>query len=119
MSQSWLSKVTIPAFAFVSVSTAFEHVSANFDHRFRERETVAAVAGWHDSSGVFVHPRESSDNPSMNAFCRVAASLRLRPFAIFLADILLRAADFSSRTSALVQCRRFEFLLAMYGFLPI
>ena len=50
----------------------------------------------------------------MNAFCRVAPSLRLRPLAIFLAAVLLRAADFNSRTSALVQARLFEFLLAMY-----
>jgi hypothetical protein len=50
----------------------------------------------------------------MNAFCRVAPSLRLRLLAIFLAGVLLRAADFNSRTSALVQTRRLEFLLAMY-----
>jgi hypothetical protein len=61
-----------------------------------------------------LHPRESSDNPRLNAFCRVAPSLRLRLLAIFLAGVLLRAADFSSRTSALVQARLFEFLLAMY-----
>ena len=51
----------------------------------------------------------------MNAFCRVAPSLRLRPLAIFLAGVLLRAADFNSRTSALVQARLFVFRLAMYG----
>ena len=51
----------------------------------------------------------------MNAFCRVAPSLRLRLLAIFLAGVLLRAADFNSRTSALVQARLFEFLLAMYA----
>ena len=50
----------------------------------------------------------------MNAFCRVAPSLRLRLLAIILAGVLLRAADSSSRTSALVQARLFEFLLAMY-----
>jgi hypothetical protein len=62
---------------------------------------------------VALHPRESSDNPRLNAFCRVAPSLRLRLLAIFLAGVLLRAADFNSRTSALVQGRRFEFLLAI------
>jgi hypothetical protein len=51
----------------------------------------------------------------MNAFCRVAPSLRLRPLAIFLAGVLLRAADFNSRTSVLVQARLFVFRLAMYG----
>jgi hypothetical protein len=60
-----------------------------------------------------LHPRESSDNPRLNAFCRVAPSLRLRALAIFLAGVLLRAADFNSRRSPLVQGRRFEFLLAM------
>ena len=60
-------------------------------------------------------PRESSDNPRLNAFCRVAPSLRLRLLAIFLAGVLLRAADFNSRTSAFVQARLFEFLLAIYG----
>ena len=73
------------------------------------------LAPYDDSSGVFVHPRELSDNPRLNAFCRVAPSLRLRLLAIFLAGVLLRAADFNSRTSALVQARLFEFLLAMNG----
>jgi hypothetical protein len=62
-----------------------------------------------------LHRRESSDNPRLNAFCRVAPSLRLRVLAIFLAGVLLRAADFNSRTSVLVQGRRFEFFLAIYG----
>jgi hypothetical protein len=67
---------------------------------------------------VFVHRRESSDNPRLNAFCRVAPSLRLRLLAIFPAGVLLRAADFNSRTFALVQARLFEFLLAMNAVLP-
>jgi hypothetical protein len=62
----------------------------------------------------YLHPRESSDNPRLNAFCRVAPSLRLRLLATFFAGVLLRAADFNARTSALVQERRFEFLLAIY-----
>jgi hypothetical protein len=66
-------------------------------------------------SPAFLHPRESSDNPRLNAFCRVAPSLRLRLLATFFAGVLLRAADFNTRTSALVQERRFEFLLAIYG----
>jgi hypothetical protein len=52
----------------------------------------------------------------VNAFWRVAPSLRLRLLAIFLAGVLLRAADFNSRTSPLVQGRRFEFLLAIERF---
>ena len=58
--------------------------------------------------------RESSDNPRVKAFCRVAPSLRFRLLAIFLAGVFLRAADFNSRTSAIVQGRRLEFLLAIY-----
>ena len=61
------------------------------------------------------HPRESSDNPRLNAFCRVAPSLRLRLLAIFFVvfcDALLTSIQ---ETSALVQARRFEFLLAMYA----
>jgi hypothetical protein len=54
-----------------------------------------------------VQARESNDSPILNAFCRVAPSLRFRLFAIFFAEIFLRAADFNSRTSAVVQARLF------------
>jgi hypothetical protein len=74
--------------------------------------TLAALADVRQPA--VVHPRESSDNPRLNAFCRVAPSLRLRLLAIFLAGVLLRAADFNSRTSPLVHGRRFEFFLAIY-----
>jgi hypothetical protein len=65
------------------------------------------------SFSVRFQARESSDKPILNAFCRVAPSLRFRLLAIFLAGVFLRAADFNSRTSEAVQERRFEFLLAM------
>jgi len=57
-----------------------------------------------------VQARESSDNPMLNAFCRVAPSVRFKALAIFPAGVFFRAADFSSRTSADVHERRFEFL---------
>ena len=57
-----------------------------------------------------VQARESSDNPMLNAFCRVAPSVRFKALAIFLAGVFFRAEDFSSRTSADVHERRFEFL---------
>jgi hypothetical protein len=57
-----------------------------------------------------VQARESSDNPRLNAFCRVAPSVRFKALAIFAAGVFFRAADFSSRTSAAVHERRFEFL---------
>jgi len=57
-----------------------------------------------------VQARESSDKPRLNAFCRVAPSVRFKALAIFPAGVFLRAADFNSRTSADVHERRFEFL---------
>jgi hypothetical protein len=91
-----------------SASTA--RASDNDSTLIEEEHTLIAAI-----SPAFLHPRESSDNPRLNAFCRVAPSLRLRLLATFFADVLFRAADFNSRTSALVQGRRFEFFLAIYG----
>jgi hypothetical protein len=51
--------------------------------------------------------RESSDNPMLNAFCRVAPSVRFSVRAIFAAGVFLRAIVFSSRTCADVQARLF------------
>jgi hypothetical protein len=51
--------------------------------------------------------RESSDNPILNAFCRVAPSDRFSFLAIFAAGAFLRAIDFSSRTCTDVQARLF------------
>jgi hypothetical protein len=60
---------------------------------------------------ITVQARESSDNPRLNAFCRVAPSVRFKALAILPAGVFLRAADFNSRTSADVhERRRFEFL---------
>jgi hypothetical protein len=52
--------------------------------------------------------RESSDNPMLNAFCRVAPSVRFSVRAIFFAGVFLRASDFNSRTFAVVQARLFD-----------
>ena len=43
----------------------------------------------------------------LNAFCRVAPSVRFRDLAIFLAGVFLRASDLSSRTCTAVQARLF------------
>ena len=51
--------------------------------------------------------RESSDNPMLNAFCRVAPSDRFSFLAIFAAGAFLRAIVFSSRTCTDVQARLF------------
>ena len=39
----------------------------------------------------------------LNAFCRVAPSVRFNVLAILLSGVFLRASDFSSRTCAVVQ----------------
>jgi hypothetical protein len=49
--------------------------------------------------------RESSDKPRLNAFCRVAPSVRFSDLAILPAVVFLRAPDFKSRMSAAVQAR--------------
>ncbi len=54
------------------------------------------------------YARESSDNPILNAFWRVAPSVRFRVLAIFPAGVFFRASDFSSRTCTDVQARLFD-----------
>lgn len=51
------------------------------------------------------YQRESNERPMLNAFCRVAPSLRFKVLAIFPAGIFFRADDFNSRISADVQER--------------
>jgi hypothetical protein len=55
--------------------------------------------------------RASSDTPKLNAFWRVAPSVRLRLFAILPARVFFRASDFKVRTSSGVQVRRFPFFM--------
>jgi hypothetical protein len=57
--------------------------------------------------------RESSESPMLNAFWRVAPSVRLSFFAICDALVFLRAIVFSSRSSLEVHARRFFFLFAI------
>jgi hypothetical protein len=58
--------------------------------------------------------RESSDNPTLNAFCRVAPSVRLRVRAIFLAGVFFLASRLISLISLPVQERRFfPFLISI------
>ena len=49
----------------------------------------------------------SSESPMLNAFCRVAPSVRFNFLAILAAGVFLRAMVFSSRTSVEVHARRF------------
>jgi hypothetical protein len=57
--------------------------------------------------------RESSESPMLNAFWRVAPSVRFNFLAILEAGVFLFAIVFSSRTSPAVQARRFFVLLAI------
>jgi len=59
---------------------------------------------------LVLQKRDSSDNPILNAFCRVAPSVRLSLFAIFVAVVFLRASAFRVRTSVVVQARLLDFL---------
>jgi hypothetical protein len=63
------------------------------------------------SSKVFGYPGESSDKPRLNAFCRVAPSVRFRVRAILAAGVFRRASDFSSRMFADVQARLLDAFL--------
>ena len=57
--------------------------------------------------------RELSDNPILNAFCRVAPSDLFKRRAIDRAGIFLRASDLRSRTCTDVQVRRFDAFFGM------
>jgi hypothetical protein len=49
----------------------------------------------------------------MNAFCRVAPSVRFSVLAILAASVFFRASVFNVRTSSFVQARRFDTFLAI------
>jgi hypothetical protein len=57
--------------------------------------------------------RESRDNPILNAFCRVAPSVRFNVLAILAACFFFLASDFNVRTCSGVHPRRFDTFLAI------
>ena len=57
--------------------------------------------------------RESRDNPRLNAFCRVAPSVRFNVLAILAALVFFRASVFKVRTWSVVQARRVDTFLAI------
>jgi hypothetical protein len=59
------------------------------------------------------HARESSDKPILNAFWRVAPSVRFRLLAILPAGVFFRASDFNSRTCRNVHARLFDTFFKM------
>jgi hypothetical protein len=56
------------------------------------------------------YPRLSSDSPKLNAFWRVAPSVRLSALAIFGAGAFFLAIDLSVRTCSALHATRFRFL---------
>ena len=54
--------------------------------------------------------RESRDSPRLNAFWRVAPSVRFNVLAMLDARVFFLAAVFNARTSAVDHGRRFDFL---------
>jgi hypothetical protein len=56
------------------------------------------------------HARESSDSPRLNAFWRVAPSVRFNVRAMLAARVFFLAVVFNMRTSVVVHARRFDFL---------
>jgi hypothetical protein len=73
-------------------------------------EKPRRLAGLGRGSGLPDQERESSDSPRLNAFCRVAPSVRFKVRAMLAARVLLRAIVFNVRTSDDVDDRRFDFL---------
>jgi len=73
-----------------------------------KKEKAPHVAGLGGNVASARYARESSDNPRLNAFCRVAPSVRFRVFAILFAGTFFLASDFSSRTCTDVQARFFD-----------
>ena len=65
---------------------------------------------WRALPGLPDYERESSDNPRLNAFCRVAPSVRFKLRAMLAARVFFRAIVFSVRTSDDVHERRFDLL---------
>ena len=61
-------------------------------------------------TGLADQERESSDSPRLNAFCRVAPSVRFKLPAMLATRVFFRAIAFSVRTSDDVHERRFDFL---------
>jgi hypothetical protein len=57
--------------------------------------------------------RESSDNPMLNAFWRVAPSVRFNALAIFDAVVFFFASVLSVRTFSVVHARRLDAFFAI------
>jgi hypothetical protein len=61
-------------------------------------------------SGLPDQERELSDNPRLNAFCRVAPSVRFRVRAMLATRVFFWASVFNLRTSSGFHACRLDFL---------
>jgi hypothetical protein len=77
------------------------------------KDKPRAKRGVFDWKEIKDHRRESSDNPMLNAFCRVAPSVRFSAFAILPAGIFFFAINFNVLMFCVVHARRL-FLLGIY-----
>ena len=89
------------------------HLFAN-NYTMKKRKPRAGRGFVAEKSTASLRQRESSDNPILKAFMRVAPSVRFSDRAIFLAGVFLRAPVFNSRRSAVVQARRFDAFFGMH-----
>jgi hypothetical protein len=71
------------------------------------KRSPAHLSGGASKHWELISQRESSDNPMLNAFWRVAPSVRFNFSAILPAGVFLRAIVFRSRTCADVHARLF------------
>jgi hypothetical protein len=77
----------------------------------RSKEKAPHVRGFALRAELNSHQaRESRDKPRLNAFCRVAPSVRFKVRAMLAARVFFLAAVFRVRTSAADHERRFDFL---------
>jgi hypothetical protein len=73
-------------------------------HWCHQPGTVGALRGAAaELEGLVIHARESSDNPRLHAFCRVAFSVRLSILAMSLAGLFRFANAFNLRSCPDVQ----------------
>ena len=79
----------------------------------RDAKSPAQGRGFYSGEACYYQARELSDNPIVNAFCRVAPSDLFKRRAIDRAGIFLRASDLRSRSCTDVQVRLFEAFFGM------
>src|SRR5580658_8733033 len=85
-----------------------------FAAKWKKPRSRRGSLGWACRWSAQTQIRESSDNPILNAFWRVAPSVRFSALAIRLAGVFFLARVFNSRRCSAVHARRFVAFLAIY-----